>query len=136
MLPMIPGISLSTGNSAIPVTGAVLLARALIEGQYRESLAHAPIVIAVTVICCLLAVRWAVRQFESESVMFRESERFQWSLWLRQLWRDRSSTATANEALLCGVIILVALFFGRLTFTSVKSIGRVSVVRRSRFNSV
>ncbi|MDZ4848272.1 MAG: ABC transporter permease subunit/CPBP intramembrane protease [Pirellulaceae bacterium] len=118
LLPMIPGITLSIGNSAIPVTGAVLLARALIEGQYRESLIHAPIVIAVTVICCLLAVRWAVRQFESESVMFRESERFQWSLWFRQIWRDRAATATANEALLCGVIILVALFFGRMSFTS------------------
>jgi len=118
MLPMMPGITLSAGTSAIPVTGAVLLARALIEGQYRESLFHAPIVIAVTVICCLLAVRWAVRQFESESVMFRESERFQWSLWLRQIWRDRAATATANEALLCGVIILVALFFGRMSLTS------------------
>jgi sodium transport system permease protein len=118
MLPMMPGITLTAGTSAIPVTGAVLLARALIEGQYRESLIHAPIVFAVTVICCLLAVRWAVRQFESESVMFRESERFQWSMWFRQIWRDRAATATANEALLCGVIILVALFFGRLTFTS------------------
>lgn len=117
MLPMMPGITLSIGNSAIPVTGAVLLARALIEGQYRESLVHAPIVIAVTITCCLLAVRWAVRQFESESVMFRESDRFQWSLWLRQIWRDRSATATANEALLCGVIILVALFFGRMSLT-------------------
>ncbi len=118
MLPMMPGITLSAGTSAIPVTGAVLLARTLIEGQYRESLIHAPIVIAVTIICCLLAVRWAVRQFESESVMFRESERFQWSMWLRQIWRDRAATATANEALLCGVIILVALFFGRMTLTS------------------
>ncbi len=118
MLPMIPGITLSAGISVIPVTGAVLLARALIEGQYREALMYAPIVIAVTILCCLLAVRWAVRQFESESVMFRESERFQWSLWLRQVWRDRTATATANEALLCGVIILVALFFGRLSLSS------------------
>ncbi len=118
MLPMMPGITLSVGTSAIPVTGSVLLARALIEGQYRESLIHAPIVIAVTIICCLLAVRWAVRQFESESVMFRESERFEWSMWLRHIWRDRAATATANEALLCGVIILVALFFGRMSFTS------------------
>ena len=120
MLPMVPGITLSIGNAAIPVTGAVLLARALIEGQYRESLIHAPIVIGVTVVCCLLAVRWAVRQFESESVMFRESERFQWSLWFRQIWRDRAPTATANEALLCGVIILVALFFGRMSLTSLE----------------
>ncbi len=68
--------------------------------------------------CCLLAVRWAVRQFESESVMFRESERFHWSRWLQYIWRHRAATATPNEALLCGTIILVALFFGRLSASS------------------
>lgn len=118
LLPMVPGITLSPGSSAIPVSGAVLLSRSLIEGQYREALLHAPIVIAVTIFCCLLAVRWAVRQFESESVMFRENERFQWSLWIRRLWEDRSDSPTANEALLCGVIILVALFFGRMSLSS------------------
>ena len=30
---------------------------------------------AVTLACCLLAIRWAVDQFNSESVLFRESER-------------------------------------------------------------
>lgn len=118
LLPMIPGMTLSAGSSAIPVTGAVLLARALIEGQYKEALIHAPIVIGITIICCLLSVRWAVRQFESENVMFRESERFQWSLWLKRIWQDRSDSATANEALLCGMIILVALFFGKLSMSS------------------
>jgi sodium transport system permease protein len=118
LLPMIPGMALSVGSSAIPVTGAVLLARALIEGQYREAMVHAPIVIGVTIICCLLSVRWAVRQFESENVMFRESERFQWSLWLKRLWEDRTDSATANEALLCGMIVLVALFFGKMSMSS------------------
>jgi sodium transport system permease protein len=118
LLPMVPGMGLTVGSSAIPVTGAVLLARALIEGQYADAILHAPIVIVVTIVCCLLAVRWAVRQFESEAVMFRESERFEWALWLKHLWRDRAATATANEALLCGVIILVALFFGRLSLSN------------------
>jgi sodium transport system permease protein len=117
LLPMIPGITLSVGSSSIPVTGAVLLARALIEGHYREALVHAPIVIGVTVLCCLLAVRWAVRQFESETVMFRESERFDWSLWLKRIWTERGDAATANEAMLCGMVVLVALFFGRLSFS-------------------
>ncbi len=114
MLPMMPGVSLSVGTCIVPVTGAVLLSRALVEGEYREALIHAPFVIAVTAFACLLAVRWAVRQFESESVMFRENERFEISAWLRHLWRDRGRTASSSEALLCGMIILVALFFGRM----------------------
>ena len=114
MLPMMPGVSLSVGTCIVPVTGAVLLSRALVEGEYREALIHAPFVVAVTAFACLLAVRWAVRQFESESVMFRENERFEISAWLRHLWRDRGQTASSSEALLCGMIILVALFFGRM----------------------
>ena len=118
MLPMLPGVSLGTGTATIPVTGAVLLSRALIEGHYSEALLFAPIVIGVTVTCCLLAIRWAVRQFEDESVLFRESERFEFRAWLENLFQHRTPTATANEAMLCGAIILVALFFGRMSLAS------------------
>jgi len=118
MLPMLPGVSLGTGTAIIPVTGAVLLSRALIEGHYSEALLFAPIVIGVTVTCCLLAIRWAVRQFEDESVLFRESERFEFRAWIQNLFQHRTPTATANEAMLCGVIILVALFFGRMSLAS------------------
>ena len=114
MLPMLPGVTLSVGTSIVPVTGAVLLSRALVEGQYHEAIIHLPFVVAVTAIACLLAIRWAVRQFESETVMFRENERFDLHTWLRQVWRDRGETASASEAVLCGMIILVALFFGRM----------------------
>jgi sodium transport system permease protein len=114
MLPMLPGMELSIGTSIVPVTGAVLLSRSLIEGQYHQAVLHLPFVLFVTAMCCLLAVRWAVRQFESESVMFRESDRFDLSTWLRHVWRDRGETASPSEAILCGLIILVALFFGRL----------------------
>jgi len=118
MLPMLPGISLGTGTATIPVTGAVLLARALIEGHLAEAFLYSPIVIGVTAICCLLAIRWAVRQFENESVLFRESERFELRAWLQNMFQHRTPTATAGEAMLCGSIILVALFFGRMSLAS------------------
>jgi sodium transport system permease protein len=118
MLPMLPGVTLGAGTAAIPVTGAVLLSRALIEGHYGDALFFAPVVIAVTVICCLLAIRWAVRQFENESVLFRESERFEIRAWIQNLLQHRTQTATANEAILCGAVILVALFFGRMSLAS------------------
>ncbi len=42
MLPMLPGVTLTVGTSIVPVTGAVLLARAFIEGQFHEALIHLP----------------------------------------------------------------------------------------------
>lgn len=117
MIPMMPGVTLSLGTSVVPVTGAVLLSRSLLEGEYHEALIHLPFVIAVTVGACWLAIRWAVGQFESESVLFRENERFSLQLWLRHVWRDRGATASVSESLFCGFFILVSLFFGRLMAT-------------------
>ena len=115
MLPMIPGVVLSPGTSIVPVTGAVLMSRALMDGEYKHALLHLPIVATVTILCCLLAVRWAVRQFESESVMFSDSERVTISQWIRNVWRQREDIPTPNESVLCGLLILVCLFFGRLS---------------------
>jgi sodium transport system permease protein len=115
MLPMIPGVTLSPGTSIVPVTGAVLMSRALMDGEYTHALLHLPTVITVTVLCCLLSVRWAIRQFESESVMFRDSERSSMGQWIRNVWRQREDTPTTNESILCGLLILVCLFFGRLS---------------------
>ncbi|MGN6547012.1 MAG: ABC transporter permease subunit/CPBP intramembrane protease [Aureliella sp.] len=112
-LPMIPSMELNLATSMVPVSGAILLVRALIEGRFAEAFIHLPVVIAVTATCCLLAIRWAVRQFESEAVMFSESERWSFQSWIRQVWRDRGIVASPSEALLCGLIILVAMFFSQ-----------------------
>jgi sodium transport system permease protein len=65
----------------------------------------------MTLLCCLLAVRWAVEQFNKESVLFRESERLDVGLWIRHLLRDRGETPSAAEAIFCGVLILLVRFF-------------------------
>jgi len=111
ILPMAPGVELNLGNSLIPVTGVVLLLRSMLEGNYWQALQFSPIVIAVTLGCCLLSIRWAIDQFNSESVLFRESEQLDVGLWLRHLSRDRGPTPTLGMALFCAVFILVARFF-------------------------
>ncbi|MHC4176891.1 MAG: ABC transporter permease subunit/CPBP intramembrane protease [Planctomycetota bacterium] len=110
ILPMVPGVELNLGNSLIPVTGVVLLLRSLLEGNFWEALQFLPVVVAVTLLACLLAVRWAVDQFNSESVLFRESERLNLGLWLRHLSRDRQPTPNVAAAVFCGVVILVIHF--------------------------
>jgi sodium transport system permease protein len=111
MLPMSPGVELNWGNSLVPVTGLVLLLRSVIEGQYHQALPYIGPVVAVTIACCLLAIRWAEEQFNRESVLFRESERLELGRWLVHLVRDRGETPSLAQAALCIAIIFVVQFF-------------------------
>ncbi len=63
ILPMSPGVELNLGNSLIPLTGLVLLLRALLEGNYLQSLPYVLPVAGMTLLCCFLAVRWGVYLF-------------------------------------------------------------------------
>lgn len=110
-LPMIPSMEMNLGTSLIPISGAVFLVRSLIEGRIAEAMLHLPAVVLMTGFCCWLATRWAIRQFESESVMFHEGGKWDLKIWLHHLWRDREDTAQPSVALLCGVLILVSRFF-------------------------
>ncbi|MFK7767039.1 MAG: ABC transporter permease subunit/CPBP intramembrane protease [Mariniblastus sp.] len=111
MIPMLPAAQLDFGTSLIPVSGLMLLLRGLMEGQYAECLKFVSPVCAVTLICCWAAVRWVIHQFNSETVMFRASERFGIGTWCRHVMRERDNLPTFGSAIMCGVIILVAKFF-------------------------
>jgi sodium transport system permease protein len=115
ILPMSPGVQLNLGNSLIPVSGMVLLLRALLEGNYWQAAQFCPAVLVVTLGCCLLSIRWAIDQFNSESVLFRESERLDARLWLRHLIVDRGPTPTVAGAMVCGAVILLLRFIVNLT---------------------
>ncbi|MCH2181936.1 MAG: ABC transporter permease subunit [Mariniblastus sp.] len=111
MLPMLPAARLDLGTSLIPVSGLMLMLRGLIEGKYQECIPFAGPVCAVTLIGCWLAVRWVVRQFNSESVLFRSSERFGIATWIRHIMRERHDLPSIGHAVLCGIVILVLKFF-------------------------
>ncbi len=111
ILPMSPGVELNFGNALIPITGMVLLLRTVLEGEYAQALPYVPIAAGVTLLCCLLAIRWAADQFNTESVLFRESERWDINLWFKHLLRDRDETPSVSEAVFCGVLILIIRFF-------------------------
>jgi sodium transport system permease protein len=123
VLPMSPGVDLNLGNSLIPVTGVVLLLRSVLEGNYWQAAQFAPVVAMVTFIACLLSIRWAVELFNSESVLFRESERLNLGLWLRRLWSQRQPTPTVAAATCCGMLILVAHFFLSVSLTPIDGLG-------------
>jgi len=111
ILPMSPGMELNLGNSLIPLTGVMLLLRSLLEGHYLPALQYSPVVIGVTLAACMLAIRWAVDQFNSESVLFRESEQLDLGLWLRHLLRDRRATPSVAGGVFCAMVIILSHFF-------------------------
>lgn len=111
ILPMLPSVEMNLGTSLVPITGMLFLLRSLVEGEFAEAAVFAPVVLLVTGGCCLLAIRWAVDQFNNESVLFRESERTDIRLWLRQMFRERGATPTVAQALACGLVILTIRFF-------------------------
>ena len=111
LLPMSPSVDLTLGNSLIPVTGVVLLLRSVLEGNYWQAAQFSPVVIMVTVIACVLSIRWAVEQFNRETVLFHASERLDVGLWLRRLWSQRRPTPSVAAAAGCGTLILVVHFF-------------------------
>ena len=128
ILPTLPSVQMDLGTALIPVTGVILLLRLLIEGQWNDALLHAVPVLLTTGVCCMLAIRWAVDQFNNENVLFRESERFSVSLWLKRMFKEPAPTPTVGAAILCGVIILLIRFFSSLTATMPTSWNGFAVV--------
>jgi len=111
MLPMLPSSTLNIGTSLIPLSGLMLLLRALIEGHYTQALAFAGPVCMVTVTCCWFAARWAIGQFDNESVLFRASDRVGVGSLVRLLIRERQATPFIGHAIMCGLLILIFKFF-------------------------
>jgi sodium transport system permease protein len=118
ILALLPAVELGLGSSMIPVTGLMLWLRALIESDYASAIRFAVPVLGVTAGCAWMSIRWAERQFENESVLFRESEQFGLRLWMQQLIRERGDTPSPAESLACGFAILIVTFFGSLYIQS------------------
>ncbi len=132
-----PSIELTLGFSLIPVTGIVLLLRALLEGEFWTAVRFAPPVILVTLLCCHMAIRWAVDQFSRENVLFRESERLDLKLWFQHLWRDRQATPSAGAAITCVAAILMAQFgFSALAGKWVANLSFATQALLSQFGTI
>jgi sodium transport system permease protein len=105
-LTLAPGVELNPFYSMVPVTGVALLLQRLMLGDGGVWLYFVP-VLAPMVIYSWLALRWAIAQFQSEEVLFREAERLDLGLWLARLFREKEALPTAGEAIFCFAMILV-----------------------------
>ncbi|NOX52966.1 MAG: ABC transporter permease subunit [Planctomycetes bacterium] len=121
-----PAIEMSLDNdtswfySVMPIMGVALLLKALLlDPGNTEVLVFAVPVLITTVAYSLLALWWAIEQFNSEEVLFRESEKFEVRLWIRHLLRDKEPTPSFAEAGFCFVLIML------LQFASIRFMGNV-----------
>ena len=124
MFAMSPTIELSTTASqslfycAMPVVGPALLLKALLVNPSNTGiLVFGLPVLMSSVGYGFIALWWAVEQFKSEDVLFREAEQFDLKLWLRHLLRDKDPTPTFTQAAGCFMLMMV------LQFVSISFVG-------------
>jgi sodium transport system permease protein len=107
-----PAVEMTPLYSVMPVINVALLLKGLLL-----SAAHSPnlIVYAIPVLVSslgysMLAIWWAIELYNSETVLFREAEKFELRLWLRQLMRTKDAVPVVPEAGFCFILILLLQF--------------------------
>jgi sodium transport system permease protein len=112
--------------SVMPVIGIALLLKALLLNPGNtEALVLAIPVLITSIVYSLLALWWAIEQFSSEGVLFRDGERFELTLWLKHLFREKEPTPNFTEAGFCFIIIMLAQFIAMGAFgQSVASVSK------------
>lgn len=97
--------------SVMPVVNIALLLKALLlnPGNTGALIFAAPVLVT-SIGYSLLALWWAIEQFSSEGVLFRDGERFEVALWLRHLLREKEPTPNFTEGGFCFVVIMLAQF--------------------------
>lgn len=117
MFSMSPSIELTaTGGAslfycAMPIVGPALLLKALLMNPGNtEVLVFALPVLMSSVGYSLIALWWAVEQFKSEDVLFREAEQFDLKLWLKHLLRDKAPLPTFAQAAGCFMLMMFLQF--------------------------
>ncbi len=134
LVTLAPGVELNAFYSVVPVTGAALLLKTLIQGQYGLALEYFLPVMLPTLLYAVLALRWAIDLFNREEVLFREAERTDLWLWARHLIRDKGPFPSGAEAMFCyGIMLMLVWFLGGFLAPpgNVDEAGRRAALQRS-----
>ncbi|QDU61582.1 ABC-2 family transporter protein [Planctomycetes bacterium Pan216] len=112
-LTLVPGVELNFAYSLLPVTNVALLLRTLMLNQYEVAMTYLFLVLVPTLLYSVLALRFAIEQFNREEVLFREAERLDLGLWIRHLLRDKEATPTNAEAWSCFFLLLLLRWYSQ-----------------------
>ena len=114
-----PGVELTPYYSVLPVMGPALLLKSLLLGGAISGPVgmYAVPVLVTSTGYSLLALWWAIEQFQREDILFREAERFEVGLWIQHLLREKEATPSFVEAIVCFALLGLLQF---LFYTSIQ----------------
>ncbi len=112
-----PTVEIAPLYSVLPVVNVALLLKGLLLTSVQTSslLAYAIPVLVSSFGYSLLAIWWAIELYNNEGVLFREAEKFDLRVWLRQLMRPRDAVPAFPEAVFCFIGLLL-LQLAAMTF--------------------
>jgi len=107
-----PAIEITPFYSILPVVGPALLLKAMLHNTHpvTEMPYYLTAVLLSSTAYSAAGLAWAISLFKREEVLFREAERFDLSLWLRHMLRDKEQTPRAVEAAFCYFLMLIVQF--------------------------
>lgn len=107
-----PAVEMQPFYSVLPVMGPALLLKGLLLNNHQAVALYvyiAPVLIS-SLGYSILALWWAIDQFGSEDVLFREAERFDLRLWVQHLLRAKEPTPSFSEAAFAFIFIMMLQF--------------------------
>ncbi len=112
-----PTVEIAPLYSVLPIVNVALLLKGLLltSAQTTSLIAYAIPVLVSSFGYSMLAIWWAIELYNNENVLFRESEKFDLRVWLRQLTRPRDAVPAFPEAVFCFIGILI-LQLAAMTF--------------------
>ena len=107
-----PGTEMQPFYTVFPVIGPGLLLKGLLKANGPDTAMYAYVipVLLTSIGYSLLALWWAVEQFNSEEVLFCESEQVDLRLWVKHLFRDKGPLPTFAEGLFCFLLMILLQF--------------------------
>lgn len=120
-----PGVELTPLYSILPVAGPALLLKKVLLAPIATVNStlwfYVLVVLGTSIGYSFLALWWAIDQFQREEVLFREAERIELGLWVKQVLREKGPVPSFFEAGFCFVVIIL------LQFAAMKALGQATV---------
>lgn len=107
-----PAVEINPFYSVIPVVNIALLLKGLLlsASGSTELLMYAIPVLSSSLLYSGLSLWWAVDLYNSEGVLFRESEKFDLRSWFRNITRTKEPVPQFAEAVFCFIVLLLLMF--------------------------
>ena len=107
-----PAVEINPFYSVIPVVNIALLLKGLLLSAHGagDLLMYTIPVLGSSLLYSALSLWWAVDLYNSEGVLFRESEKFDLRSWLKNITRTKEPVPQFAEAIFCFIVILLLQF--------------------------